>query len=76
MNVRIPCVVPTYRRTRQSHTIWDEWLCPKHWGMVPKRMRQTYSRAKRRKKPFPALVRLWCRCKAVAIHADFTEGWR
>lgn len=72
---RIPCFVPGCKRTRKAHAIWDEWLCPKHWGMVPKQMRRAYSHAKRHQKPRPAVLRIWRRCKTAAIHGNFTEGW-
>ena len=62
----IPCSAPRCRRTCKAEP-WCEWLCQKHWTLVPKRMRQVYSRARRRRKSDDVLDRLWFRCKAVAI---------
>lgn len=70
---RIPCVVPGCKRTHKPAE-FSEWLCPKHWPMVPKRMRAAYSRAKRRRKDWPLLNRLWRRCKMAAMREAF-QGW-
>lgn len=73
---RIPCYVRGCRRTRKPHPIWTEWLCPKHWGMVPQRRRQAYLRARRKGKPPAVLARLWRGCTATAVAQDFSGGWR
>lgn len=64
---RIPCSAPGCRRTCKAET-WQEWLCHKHWMLVPKKNRQAYHRARRRHKPVNVLDRLWFRCKAIAIN--------
>jgi hypothetical protein len=52
---------------------WDEWICQKHWTLVPRQMRRAYSHAKRRKKPVKVLVRLWGRCKT-AVYREVYIG--
>ena len=63
---RITCSAPGCRRTCKAQE-WQEWLCAKHFRLVPKVMRRAYAHAKRRRKPVSVLNRLWFRCKAVAI---------
>lgn len=69
---RIPCSAPGCRRTCRANHDWQEWLCQKHWPLVPKRMRRAYAHARRRKKPVAVLNRLWFRCKAAAIREVLT----
>jgi hypothetical protein len=70
MTDRLTCIVPGCRRTHAP--IWNEFICAKHWPLVPRDMRRAYARAKRRRKPMAVLIRLWLRCKAVAIRENFT----
>lgn len=76
MTARTPCHVTGCRRTRPAHPIDTEWLCAKHWALVPLRRRQAYLRAKRQRKPDAVLVRLWSRCTAQAEAENFTGGWK
>ena len=64
---RIPCSAPGCRRTCKAEHDWNEWLCARHWRLVPHVMRRAYHRAWRRKKQVSVLNRLWFRCKAAAI---------
>ena len=69
MKERMSCLIAGCRRT---HTpVFAEWLCAKHWALVPRQMRQAYSRAKRKRKSLEACLRLWRRCKAEAIRENF-----
>lgn len=47
MTDRIPCAVPYCRRTLGRDRGYREWICGKHWALLPKRTRRRYSRARR-----------------------------
>lgn len=71
---RIPCSCPGCRRTVCACSLPDgntEWICGPHWGAVPRRMRNTYTRVKRRwragRADVSAVDRIWARCKRAAI---------
>lgn len=69
MSDRITCLVPGCRRTHAPD--FKEWICAKHWPLVPRDIRRAYARAKRRRKSQNALWRLWNRCKTAAIRENF-----
>ena len=45
MKQRLSCCVPHCRRTTREDC--REWICAKHWALVPRKLRAEYSRAKR-----------------------------
>ncbi|ELT47401.1 hypothetical protein D584_19913 [Brucella intermedia M86] len=76
MNMRIQCCVPFCRRTIAADKLppeHNEWLCIKHWPLVPASLRHRKRRAERiaRRKQTEAAWRLasalWQRCKRAAI---------
>lgn len=87
MTDRIPCCVPFCNCSKvgppeiveyHHHTVWYEmelsqWVCSKHWRMVPPKMRSMFNEAKRRfrkrKHSFALKVtmRMWTRCRDAAI---------
>lgn len=84
MTDRLPCLVPHCRRTcrqepdpvdieGQTFNLMDEWICARHWPLVPAATRRLYSAAKRRLRKFrtkkcaAVASRLWRRCKREAI---------
>lgn len=75
MTARLTCLVPGCRRTREAHPIWDEWICARHWALVPRLKRRALTRARRRNQGLVHhhLVeqRLWRRCKTIAIAENF-----
>lgn len=68
MSERIACLAPGCRRTRANPDGCDEWLCRKHWSMVPTTYRRAYCRAQRRfnksrdLRQLSITNRLWLRC--------------
>ena len=70
MTDRIPCLCPGCRRTRKAGT-FDEWICARHWAAVPRAMRGRYSlykrRARRDARWIGVAMRMWARCRQVAI---------
>lgn len=48
---RLLCVVPFCRRSHENTEGFDEWICGKHWPLIPKARRRVYGR----------LVRQWRR---------------
>lgn len=73
---RTACAVIGCRRTTPKDGIWLEWMCPKHWPTVDRRVRWMMSRIKRRAKRSgwtPSLVilekRVWARAKRQATEA-------
>lgn len=66
-SARVACCVPFCGRTTSRP--YSEWICSNHWRLVPKRKRQLYSLAKRRRKPESVQAFLWSRCKVAAIQA-------
>ncbi len=75
---RVCCCVPFCRRTTAADRLRPdtEWLCQKHWSVIPKSRRRAYSRARRKRAPFVnyAAARLWRRLKAQAIEAAVGIG--
>lgn len=76
MSDRLRCAVPFCRRTVARDKLpsgHDEWICAKHWPLVPhdmKRRKRLAERIARRKNSPAAWVlagRIWERCKAAAI---------
>lgn len=45
---RLPCCVPFCRRTIGADKGYSEWICPKHWRVVPPEARAAYALARRR----------------------------
>lgn len=73
---RLHCIVPSCRRTCDPSRFpngqaYNEWICGKHWSLVPKRLRRLYSLAKRRKKPASVLGYLWGKCREAAFAEHF-----
>jgi hypothetical protein len=66
---RVHCAVPFCRRTTGKP--YDEWICGKHWPLVPKKLRRLHSLAKRRNKPWPMRDFLWNKCKTSAMAQAF-----
>jgi len=70
---RVLCIVPYCRRTAKRLDAHHEWICGKHWSLVPRAYRRAYARAKRRFKVRQTLLlwkcsgMLWSRCKRAAI---------
>ena len=73
---RIRCAVPFCRRTRPGALF--EWICSKHWALVPRHWRRDYARARRRARSGRCFDcygagacgcarNLWRMCKAEAI---------
>jgi hypothetical protein len=69
MTARLTCIIPGCRRTHAP--IWSEFICAKHWPLVPRPLRRAYARAKRKRKPLEVVLRLWARCKTAAIRENF-----
>lgn len=72
------CVVPGCRRTCPPDE-YDEWICAKHWPLVPKAMRKRYLRYRRRALRDHRWVgvsnRMWARCKTAAIGNALSGGF-
>lgn len=72
---RLLCCVPFCHYTRHNREGFSEWICRRHWMMVPKRWRRWYGIARRRARKFDILVdqnranSIWDKCKAAAIEA-------
>ncbi len=70
MTARLTCIAPGCRRSHRNDEGFAEWLCQKHWVMVPKATRRAYHRARRLRrkgaKSGDACARLWARCVRVA----------
>ena len=71
---RIRCLVPFCRRTRAAGGL-PEWICGKHWALIPARRRRAYARARRiasktgEQRAWKAAARLWRRLRAQACAA-------
>lgn len=69
---RIGCCVPFCRRTR-ANPGFTEWICGKHWAVIPKVRRRVYGRLKGRWRRFgdpkdrSRSWRIWDRLKRQAI---------
>jgi hypothetical protein len=76
MSDRIQCLVPGCRCTAARRRFVDgirpemEWICQKHWVLVPRDLRQNKTRAARRKKPLAANY-WWRKCREAAIAENF-----
>jgi hypothetical protein len=47
---RLSCIAPGCRRTHAREgraAIWVWWVCPKHWALVPKRIKRVWARHQR-----------------------------
>lgn len=62
---RCVCLIEGCRRT--TAIPYTQWLCPRHWSLVPKATRRAYALAKRRRKSAAAIDRLWLRARRLAI---------
>jgi len=70
---RLPCLVPGCRRTTGEPC--GEWICPKHWRVIPLKRRKAYKRARDQDRPYEVRRRLWDRLRQMAININFTEGF-
>jgi hypothetical protein len=70
---RTSCCIPGCRCSTK-HAFY-EWICSKHWRLVPKETRVVYARVKRLhrrgRKSTAAVWRIWDRCKRYATEANF-----
>lgn len=64
---RCVCLIVGCRRS--TAVPYTEWLCPRHWSLVPKETRRVYARAKRHHKSQAVLDRLWSRACRLAKNA-------
>lgn len=71
---RLACCIIGCRRTCRNDKGFAEWICRRHWSVVPKSMRRAYSTVKRRRKTPAAINRIWRRCKAAA-HNEAMMGF-
>lgn len=71
MTDRRQCLIPGCRRTHKPLPRCTEWICGKHWPLVPKQFRRAYAHAKRRHKSDAVLDRIWARCRRAAIAENF-----
>lgn len=86
MTARIPCLVPHCRRTKRpqpecievdgvENDAASEWICERHWSLVPRPTRLLYFAARRRlrehrtRRCLLLFHRLWRRCRTKAIEA-------
>jgi hypothetical protein len=77
MTNRLQCCVPFCRRTikREGRPDFAEWICGKHWRLLPQKRRKVYGRvmkAWRRYRSADGVARadrLWFRLKRQAIEA-------
>lgn len=64
---RIGCLINGCRRTRKNDGGFNEWICQKHWSVVPKSYRKLYSLAKRKYKKREInelrVQSIWIKCK-------------
>ncbi len=74
MENRINCLIAGCKRTRKNDK-FDEWICEKHWRVVPKRYRRLYSMAKRKFRKMQIsqerIESIWIKCKDQA----FINAW-
>lgn len=77
MTGRLRCCVPFCKGTRGirkgESELPEEWICSKHWPLVPKRLRRLHGMCKRALKQgrdvWDVAERTWERCKRAAIEA-------
>lgn len=62
MSDRLRCIVPYCRRTTKAE--FREWVCAKHWTVVPKALRRAYRTAMRRAR------------KIVGRRPEYREYWK
>lgn len=78
MSTRISCQVPFCRRTLRNDEGFLEWVCPKHWPLVPREMKARLRSVKRRvrklqdrpeayARALKLLDQTWARCRDTAI---------
>ena len=72
MTARLSCLCPGCRRTTPAGR-YPEWICARHWALLPKAQRRIYSRAKRKGKSPAALARIWRRLSREAIERAFID---
>jgi hypothetical protein len=77
MTDRMRCEVIGCNRTRKRDAPYSEWLCPKHWPLVPKYMKRVLFRVHRRARRYgynrvivEAERRVWRRCVRAAIETS------
>lgn len=72
MSVRLNCLITGCRRTKRNDEGFDEWICQKHWSVVPVKYRKLYSMAKRKFKKGDIdeerLLSVWKKCKDQAFY--------
>lgn len=75
-NPRHECLIEGCRRTKQNDDGYDEWICQKHWSVVPKKYRRLYAMAKRKFKKghidYERVQAIWVRCKDQAYKNAWT----
>lgn len=75
---RTRCCVPGCKRT--STRFPDEWICGRHWSLVPKKMKKVLARIHRKCRRYPhmnrtvqrlmrAEERIWQRIRRAAIES-------
>lgn len=85
MTERVHCSVPFCKRTRRPNGS-DEWVCGKHWALVPRQTRAAYNLAKRRSRRIiarkPLYREYWklspgspARLSAVAMWRRVDSAW-
>ena len=72
MPERIRCCVPHCSRTHRNVEGFDEWICQRHWSLVPQQLRRVHNRIRRlRRNGSPVSTKraghIWERCKRIAI---------
>lgn len=75
MSQRLTCLLHECHRTNRNDKGFEEWICQKHWGAVPKKYRKLYSMAKRKFKRGEIddnrIQSIWNKCKDQA----FVRAW-
>lgn len=77
---RLPCCIPACRSIGTTKP-YTEWICSRHWGLIPKQQKRAYRRAWNRANGLEwrdaganaAVARLWKWCKKHASDARFQE---
>lgn len=63
---RLSCCIPGCRRTTKAGHL-REWLCSKHWALVPKRLKHLKRQAERKNRQWLAR-HVWVRCRTAALY--------
>ena len=75
MSNRINCLIFGCKRTRVNKPGFTEWICSKHWAVIPKKYRRLHSMAGRKFKKGQISVErvngIWNKCKDWA----FRNAW-